>query len=457
MLSLPERVFQLKDISTMTDSIQTTLRLDRIPALDRKFIPAHLCTVTDLLGKKIDTYIKPSQQKSPLADTQTKWIVRCRIDRYTPELDEIPYQIDADLNIPNALTGQNLEHGTSVYAAGIAALEMQRIWMARAGIGRAVLDLLTADCVELRGVTITYLHRCDSQEDADQWVRKIAGTGKILNGKCELRDSTNITVILPYRTFTIKIYNKTILEHCKFPADAPKDDLISNGQCLVRIEVLLKAEFLDSKLKGKSRKTLNSWRDAYAEGLYELIYEMTVVKKLGLGLKPLRHRAPRPEVYSQLSQTEGDFLRWHIDGNPAREFKSVVESGAPISRYSELRLAVLKVARVDVEIPWDQHTQLSCYELAPKFGYPGDYYPSDDRAPWSFCKENWPVLRQRLRDKYERAIAYWAEVSEPQEQTKPVVLSSLPTEQPRPVAQSLPREQPLPSVFPFVFERAQVA
>jgi hypothetical protein len=422
----------------MTDSIQTTLRLDRIPALDRKFIPANLCTVTDLLGEIKDRYIKPSLQRSPLAGTKTKWIARCRYEDHAPELGEVPYQIDADLNIPNALTGQNLEHGTSVYAAGVAALEMQRIWMAKAGLGRAVLDLLTAECVDLRGVTITYLFRFDDEAEADHFVRTIARTGKILNDKCDVRDSTNFTVTLPYNTFTIKIYNKTFLGHCKFPADSPKSDLISDGRCLVRIEVLLKAEFLDRKLKGKSRTALTSWRDAYAEGLYELIYEMTVVKELGLGLKPLRHRAPRAEVYSQLSETEAAFLSWVIDGNPGREFKSVVESTTPIKRFSELRRSVLKAARIDADIPWELHTQLGCFELAPRFNYPGDYCPSDDHSLWSFCKANWPALLQLLRTEYEKAIA--AEIQ-----------ASLPKEQ------ALIEEQPMPTVFPFIFDSTQVA
>lgn len=389
----------------MTDSIQTTLRLDRIPANVRKDIPAQLCTVCDLWGEIQDRYVKPNYQMSPLVQTKTKWLPLCGIDRFHPEVGEIPYRIDAYLNIPNALTGQNLEHGTSVFAAGVAALELQRIWMAKVGLGRDVLDLLTTDCVDLRGVTITYLFKFSSQAEADHFVRVFGRTGKILNSKCEIYDSTNLTVTLPYRTFTIKIYNKTLLDHCKFPDGAPESDLISDGHCLVRIEVLLKHDFLKKKLKGLSRTSLNSWRDAYAEGLYELIYERTVVKELGLGLKPLRHRAPRSEIYSQLSETESDFLRWVVDGNPGREFRSVVESVTPTKRFSELRSSVLRVARIDADIPWEKHVQLRCFELAPRFAYPGDYVPSESHSGWCFCIANWPALRQRLRAEYERAIA----------------------------------------------------
>jgi hypothetical protein len=395
--------------SQMTDSIKITLRLTKMAALVRKDIDAHVCNLTNLWGEFKGRYTKPSHQKSSMAETKTKWIVRCEKDPKHPEDGDVPVRIDGDLNIPNSMVGHNLEHGTSVFAAGRAALEHLRIWMAQSGLPRAELDLLTVADVELRGVTITYLIRCATQAEAIKLVEAIRVTGKVLNKDCKAEDSTNITVVLPYSTFTVKTYIKTNLKHCKFEYGCPQDELVEDALHIVRIEVMVGERFLKKlKVTGPNNVHLDmlkleSWRDAYALGVYQMIFDMTIRKRLSLG--QLRHKAPREEVFTGLTPTESQLLRDYLDGGDPRQFRSVVESVTPAKRFSALRMGILRTAKVDIDIPWVEHVKLRSFELDPLLHYPGDHEPSEAHAPWCFCKSNWPNLRREFNNQYEAALA----------------------------------------------------
>ena len=382
----------------MTDSIKTTLKLTKIAPLVRMDIDAKVCSVTNPWGEITARYTKPSHQKSALTETKTKWIVRCAEDPNHPDLGLVPTHIDAEVHVPNSTVGHNLEHGTSVWAAGNAALEQQRIWMARSGLPQVALDLLKPEDVSLQGVTITYIIRCDSREAAEKLVEAINATRKVLSANGKAEDSINLTVKLPFRTFTIKAYIKTLLKHCKFPEGAPVADLVAETSCLVRIEVTLGLPFL----KKRGLVELESWRHAYANGVYETIFNETV--REGLRLGQLRHKAPRDEVINRLTPTEGMLLLGYLDHLDPRDFCRV-NSVSPTKRFSELRLAILRGAKIDIDIPWKEHVKLRCFELDPLLKYPGDYHPSAAHTPWCFCKANWRKLMADFRSRYEAELA----------------------------------------------------
>jgi len=382
----------------MTDSIKTTLCLRKLSPRVRMDIDARLCNVVTPWGELLERYTKPSHQRSAMSGTKTKWVVRCAADINEPDLGQVPDCIESLLHLPNALTGHNLEHGTSVFAAGVAALELQRIWMAGLGLPREELDLLTPDDITLRGVTITFHHLMADHEAAMALVEAIFATGKAL-GICEFQGSSNLTVYLKSGTFTVKFYIKTDLSHCIFPSNAPVESLIHRAGTIVRVEVMLGERFL----KKYHLTALRSWKTAYEKGLYERIYNLTVRKLLRLD-DGLRHKEPRAEVYDRLTPTEADLLNGYIAGRDPRKFKSVVESSSPGNRIYELRKAILAKANTDIDIPWDKHVQLRCFELDDLLRYPPDHNPDAEHAPWCFCKDNWPELRQKLRDKYEETL-----------------------------------------------------
>jgi len=387
----------------MTDSIKTVLSLAKIPEFVRMDVPANICNVNNAWGVRKQQYTKPSRQPSALVDTDTKWVVRCAAGTADMEGYLVPASIDANLNIPNAVTGQNVVHGTSVFAAGVAALHLQKIWLAEAGIPREWLDLLGTDDVKLNGTTITYTFPFTDREWAENMVDAIMATGKVLYGKdCLSWHSGNDTVIIPGRDFTIVVYVKSDLSHCAWVDGAPVASITAAAEHIVRIEVKLGAPFL----KKRGWTSLESWRDAYARGHYEKVFNETVRKALRLTGERLRHKAPRPEVFEMLTPTEAEVLRGYLAEPPIdpRESKTVTESASPTKRYYELRKPILKHARIDIGIPWTEHVKLRCFELEDTLVYPGDFHPTDEHAAWSFCESNWGALLERLIGAYGDAV-----------------------------------------------------
>ena len=385
----------------MTDSIKISLDLSKMSPEVRKCVPAHICEDIDTGTGVVEDYNRPSFQKSALSGTKMKWNVRCDRDKDSRRLDDLPIRIDAELNIPNAVVGQNIEHGTSVFAAGVAALELLRIWMAQEGLPREQLDLLSVEDVTLNGVTITYLLPFSSDQEAQRMLDAIAVTWKIVNPKAEIWDSTNKTVTLPARDYLVKAYIKSLFDRCAFKAGAPVTGLKDKAAIIGRIETILPRRFLESE----NLLRLEQWRMAYEEGLYAKLFNRTVRKSLLLHKTKLRHKEPREEVIARLTETEAKLLRWYLDGNSVEEFPSVANSRSSQKRRLALRRDLLKATDIDIDIPWKDHVRLRCFELYDKLVYPGDYDPSSEHAPWCFCRSNWADLLAELRRVYEETVA----------------------------------------------------
>lgn len=385
----------------MTDSIKITLNLSKLSPRVRKDIPAKLCVVSNPWGEVQQRYTKPSVQKSSLSGTKTKWVVRCSPDPHQLELGEIPTHIDADLNIPNAVVGHNVAHGTSVFAAGVAALELLRIWLAKQGLPKNELDRLSVEDIWLRGVTLTFLMPCESQAEAESLVKAISQTGKILNSKWIAWESSNLTIMLPAGDHTAGMYIKSELKHCVWPEGAPVDAILEEMPYIVRMESKVGVGFL----RKRNLDTLESWRNAYETGLYEELFNQTIRKSLRLDGVRLRHKAPRDEVYARLTPTEAELLRFYMDGGDPWTFKSIAESKHPGKRRSELRKPILEIAGIDIDIPWIEHVKLRCFELVDRLRYPGDYHPSSEYAAWCFCATSWPDLLAKMRRVYEQVFA----------------------------------------------------
>ena len=385
----------------MTDSIKISLDLHKLMPFVRKNSPAQLCTVCTPWGEITGRYTKPKTYRSALTEAKMKWVVRCGREDGSNGPDDLPIQIDADLNIPSAVVGQNIEHGTSVFAAGVAALELLRQWMAQEGLPREQLDLLSVEDVTLNGVTVTYLIPCKSDQEAQQLLEAIAVTGKIINSNAEVWDSTNKTVKLPARNYTVKAYIKTVFDTCAFAKDAPVAGLKSVAGSIIRIEVLFRRDFL----KEHGLLDLVRWQTAYEEGLYAKLFDQTVRKALLLHKTKLRHKEPREEVFARLSATEAELLRHYLAGKAVEEFPSVASSTSPSKRRWALRRDLLKATDIDIDIPWKDHVRLRCFELYDTLVYHDDYNPSSEHAPWCFCRANWPNLLAELRRKYEETVA----------------------------------------------------
>lgn len=384
----------------MTDSISTTLDLTKLSWRARMDVDATIRNDSNPLGELKRTSFEPSIQKSPMANTLTKWLVRNQKDS---EGYFVPYSIEADLNIPNALVGHNVVHGTSVFAAAVSAFHLQRIWMATSGVARMELEKLTLSDMRLRGgTTVSFPQQCHDEAAARCLVRASYDTAKELYGEdCMKISSTNDTVYIRRGDYKITIYNKTNHSRCAFKSGAPVRSILEVSPSIVRVEVKLHERFL----RKHGLLSVEAWRNAYAEGLYKKLFDETVRKTFRLENGGLRHKAPRPEVFSKLTETEAHILHGYLAGRDPRKSKTVMESARPSNRFYELRKALLDKAQVDIDIPWATHKRLRCFELVETLRYQGDSEPAPMFADWSFCRSNWVALQESMYELYEEAIA----------------------------------------------------
>lgn len=383
----------------MTDSIKPCLDLRPMPEDARREVQVYHAQTQDKGNRNVgDRYTKAISATSPL--TATGMQIKTYWEGDAPHF--VQSQIVAALNIPNAIYGHNCEHGTSVFAAGVAGLQLLKIWMARDGVPGKALDLLTTHHVSLHGATVTYLFRTDSEEQARATVLRLKAAAHILGLSPSGSDSTNETFYLHRNGYVVVVYYKTDFSHCKFDDEDSAETLKAQARCIVRIEVYLQGQFL----RERGWSPLESWRDAYAEGRYEAIFEELVRGLFKLDVV-LRHKAPRQDALRKLTCAELPIVQAYLAGTPADQLPSIKDGKTALARSklkSKWKKSIRKKLRIDITIPWADHQVLRHADVDRSLRYPGDYHPDARTAASSFCMESWPAKLERIKSTFRAEL-----------------------------------------------------
>lgn len=391
----------------MTDSLKECLDLRPMPEEARREVQVYHAQTKDKANRNVgDRYAKAISTNSPLTGTGMQ--IKTYWDGAEP--DQLQSQVVASLNIPNAIYGHNCEHGTSVFAAGVAGLQLLKLWMVRDGVPGKALDLLTTDHISLHGATVTFLLQAKSELDARAAVLKLKDAARILGLNPTGNDSTNESLYVERGGYGLLVYHKTDFSHCVFPDEEAGETAKARARRLVRIEVNLRGQLL----RERGWDYLESWRDAYAQGRYEAIFNEMVRGLFKLDLI-LRHKAPRKEVMHKLTPTESAIVLGYLEGTPVDELPSICDGKTDLARQklkSKWKKILRKSLRIDITIPWADHQALRHADVDRLLRYPGDYQPGPDTASYSFCAESWPsrlasmksalkteMLRQQARRK----------------------------------------------------------
>ena len=391
----------------MTDSVKLCLDVRDMPEEARREVEVHHARTQDKRDDYVgERYPKPITVTSPLSGTGMELITY-----WDGSGDQfLQSQIVSALNLPNALTGQNGEHGTSIFAAGVAGLYLLKYWMACDGVPGFALDMLTTHHVSLHGATVTYLITCETEEQTRTNVLHMKAALRILGYKLTSIDSTNETFCLKRNGYTLKVYHKTEFSHCVFANEEVAETIKARARCIIRIEVEMQGHYL----RHRGWDALESWRKAYAEGRYELIFRELVRSLFHLEtvrkgvIRPgviLRHKAPRKEVIERLTDTERTIVLDYLAGTPVDDLPAIRNAKAPGSAKNKWKTAILNKLRIDITIPWADHQALKHAELNRLVRYPGDYHPDGITVEYCVCKENWPKLLECLKALCHKAVA----------------------------------------------------
>jgi hypothetical protein len=216
-------------------------------------------------------------------------------------------------------------------------------------------------------------------------------------------DSTNETFYVRRNGYAITVYHKTDFSHCNFPNEELAEILKARARCIIRIEVYMQGHYL----RERGWDALESWRNAYAEGRYEAIFNELVRGLFKLDVV-LRHKAPRKEALKNLTATERAIVQAYLAGTSADALPAI-KDGATADARSKIKSKWKKIIReklrIDITIPWELHQELRHADIDRLVGYPGDHQPDAVAAAHCFCEKNRPKLLERLKTLYRQAVA----------------------------------------------------
>ena len=391
----------------MTDSVKLCLDLREMPDDARREVEVFHNRTQDKRWKFVsERYSKAIPAVSPMSGTGMELFTY-----WDGSGDQfLQSQTVTDLNGPNALKGQNGEHGTSVFAAGVAGLYLLKHRMACDGVPGFALDMLTTHHVSLHGATVTYLITYETEEETRVRVLQMKAALRMLGYEPTGNDSTNETFTLKRNGYTLKVYHKTDFGHCVFADEEVAEIIKARARCIIRIEVEMQGHYL----RQRGWDALESWRHAYAEGRYETIFRELVRSLFHLEtvrkgvIRPgviLRHKAPRKEAMESLTDTERTIVLDYLAGTPVDELPAIRTAKAPDTAKNKWKTSILKKLRIDISISWTDHQALKHAELNRLVRYPGDYHPDAVTVECCFCKENWPKLLECLKALCRNAVA----------------------------------------------------
>ncbi|MDP2367960.1 hypothetical protein [Rhodoferax sp.] len=315
----------------------------------------------------------------------------CRLTRPQPFSGHAAPDVTAlpmELRVPDDVSGKHAEYGTSIYAAGRAGLELARVELAEAGIGRKELDQLTTADVSIERAAATYIFKFTSPAQTATFQAAMHHHALLL-GLTFKYDRQENTV--SYRGVISQDSSEVVLTVLRQPANR-----------MIRVEAELDCEYL----RARDWTALESWRTAYAENRYAAIFNQTVRELFQLDSPSLPYSEPGRDVLDKLTPTTEGLLREYFDGRDPMWYgrHAVANSEAKRKRLVKgYRNVVIGITGIDIAVPWQQFRWTAPTLLKSKLNYPGDFQPVDSQIAASFCEANWPQLLGTLGRRYQRS------------------------------------------------------
>jgi hypothetical protein len=399
----------------MTDSIKSILDLSRLPKAELEHIPV------ERTGR-----FKPKKQGS-LVTFDANLIIPSPLTgngmkvKVISDADFNPIALVADFNIPSATVGQNAELGHSCYAANTFALDVLKIFLAQHGVSRDGLAKLSIEDMQAGSVTITYLTPVAEGRDAQSILGEIghrfqqffplikpktsakAKSKKPPYGGNVVGSKDSLTAYLNQRGWSICAYSS--------PPDSiegDNDDPIHRERVafvrnVVRIELTLTAE----ELRKHQLQPVVAWRTAHADGIYRKLFDEYVRHKALRLHERLRTDKPKDTDLGKLSDTNRHIVLGYLAGKDLADCNALKRPTklAAQKAKSAAVLAILKLLRIDIKIPWVEHRKLGNTWMEKIIVYAGDHHPPSERIATAFCQANMPAIQAQLQVELDRMLS----------------------------------------------------
>jgi hypothetical protein len=380
----------------MTDSIKIYLPLDNINLHHLTGLPVgHRVDLDDYNPKIVKGIIyKKRYIKSPLE--HQKYCLKV-----ITKADNKPCAIEASVNVPTLLVGQNAEHGLSVVAAVEASLLLIKHFLASHGVARTELDKLEEANVMIQQITLTYLIKTENKrKDLERLIKALCilypvkkkGYGKYSEGTVGRFDhADNKTIYCNRRESALGCYAKPDDDLAEVPSHA------EFGQSHIRVELVLHG----AELRDNGWERYAAWKGAHESGLYKRIFEEYVQQRFFRLDEKLRQTRPDATDIKKLTGLSLKVFNGYAKGKDSRtasEFVTLRKANPRNEQklFSEVKIDILKKLRMDITIPFAEHIKLGTSKMRELVVWEGDHNPADDVVELCFCRSNWPALKQAL-------------------------------------------------------------
>lgn len=399
----------------MTDSIKSILDLSRLSKAELEHIPVER---TVRLKPKAPGPLIPFAAWMTIPSPLTRNGMRVKV---ITDKEFTPKALIADFNIPSATVGQNAELGHSCYAANTIALDILKIFLAQYRVPRDSLDLLSVEDIQIGRVTITYLIPAPEGRHAQAIIdaighrfqqffptikAKAGARARAKNtryGGSIVGSKDSLTAYLHQRGWEIRTYSS--------PANTIEGDIndlvhqerVAFARNVVRIELTLTAE----ELRKHGLQPAAAWRTAHAEGIYHRLFD-DYVRNRALRLhERLRTDRPKRTAIMKLSENNRHIVLGYLDGKALADCKLLKRPSKVAAQKAKSAAikAILKLLRIDMNIPWAEHAKLGNTWMEKAIVYAGDHHPPAERVPTSFCQANLPAIQEQLQVALDRLFA----------------------------------------------------
>ncbi|MBK7646694.1 MAG: hypothetical protein IPJ12_05920 [Betaproteobacteria bacterium] len=276
------------------------------------------------------------------------------------------------------------ECGTSVYAAGRAALALAQTQLAEAGIAQSELEQLRTANVSVMQAVVPFIFQFEKISEAKLFAKALDQRARLLG--LEIRhDKASNSVVYREQVADASASEGLAVRVMPWPL-----------QKLIRIDAVLGSSYLE----GQCLTSLERWRNAYLENRYERIFKERVRRLFRLEGN-VAFMPPGKHVYDQLSPLAAELLKTCVDGkDPLTFHRFCATSGMRDTEKKRtlkmLSEQILAASGIKISYQW-KNAFLPPTLLTSKLVYPGDFHPDQENLSTYFCQQNWPVLLERLR------------------------------------------------------------
>lgn len=325
--------------------------------------------------------------------------------------DQQPFQVrgyNGSFNTPVSLVAFNGLMENLVYQSAVADLLMTQKLLLQKGSDPSVVRKLRLKNAVFKSVTLTYLFRFDSFQDAVDALEEFYRHADMVlcnhsNAPSLNKRKGNKTNVVPTGTkpertiyinksseFAVKAYVKAG-KYGKalsiFDSKSAENAVYAESSHYVRVEVKLGPNWL-------SRNQLQcpiAWKDKAGPAAYE-----KVLNELRLMLRvdhKWRQNVPQQRHMDPLSQDARDVLQDHLEGKDLYSIGSLVIPHSEIPK--RIGNEIWNRLDIDISVPWDIQSKQASNEVGAWLKWNGAFKAPDHLQKYCYVR---PVVKQKIED-----------------------------------------------------------